>query len=98
MLQRNVYDSLKEWKERKSGKKCLVVRGARQVGKTYIVERFGENEYDSFIEINFLRNPGMKDIFSGDLDANSLIRNFSLYKPDAVFTEGRTLLFIDEIQ
>ena len=98
MLQRNIYDSLKEWKERKSGKKCLVVRGARQVGKTYIVERFGENEYDSFIEINFLRNPGMKDIFSGDLDANSLIRNFSLYKPDAVFTEGKTLLFIDEIQ
>ena len=44
MLQRNIYDSLKEWKERKSGKKCLVVRGARQVGKTYIVERFGEND------------------------------------------------------
>ena len=52
MLKRKAYQKLLEWKERQS-KKCLMIKGARQVGKTYLVREFGKNEYESFIEINF---------------------------------------------
>ena len=59
MLKRKVYDSLFEWKTNR-GDECLLIKGARQIGKTYVVEQFGKNEYESFIEINFLkrRNKG----------------------------------------
>ncbi|MGN1341038.1 MAG: AAA family ATPase, partial [Oscillospiraceae bacterium] len=47
-----MYDRLLDWKNTKS-KECLLIKGARQVGKTYLVRQFGKNEYESFIEINF---------------------------------------------
>ena len=56
MLKRKFYDFLKEWKERQS-KKPLLVRGARQIGKTFIVDCFGKANYPSYIYINFLENP-----------------------------------------
>ena len=52
MLKRKVYDNLLKWKANR-GKECLLIKGARQIGKTYLVEQFGKNEYESFIEINF---------------------------------------------
>ena len=88
---------LQEWR-RDIKKKSLIVRGARQVGKTYLVEAFGKSEYKSFIEINFLERPDLKNIFRGSLDINSLLMNFSLYLPNAIFEAGNTLLFMDEIQ
>ena len=48
MLRRDIIDELKKWKD-DSKRKCLVIRGARQVGKTYAVQRFGEEEYESFV-------------------------------------------------
>ncbi len=98
MLERNAYKYLLDWKCSAEQKKCLMVRGARQVGKTFIIRRFGEKEYKNFIEINFLKNPGLKNIFSGDLDINSLLLNFSVYMPEVRFIKGQTLLFLDEIQ
>ena len=56
MLKRKVYSQLLEWKN-STNKKCLIIKGARQVGKTYLVRAFGEAEYESFIEINFFRQP-----------------------------------------
>ena len=60
MLKRKIYSELLEFKrKRKTGqyRKCLFIKGARQVGKTYLIEKFGMNEYKSFIEINyFLHN------------------------------------------
>lgn len=53
MLRREVTDELKKWKKN-SKHKVLLVRGARQVGKTFAIERFCEDEYESFIEINFI--------------------------------------------
>ena len=97
MLRRDIIDELKKWKD-DSKRKCLVIRGARQVGKTYAVQRFGEEEYESFVEINFLENPSMKKIFSGDLDSKTIRTNISLYIPESRIVPGKTCLFLDEIQ
>lgn len=97
MLQREVTSIIKKWKE-KPDHKCLVIRGARQVGKTFTVEHFCRDEYSSFVEMNFLEMPSMKNIFSGDLDARTIKKNISLYIPEAKFIPGETCIFIDEIQ
>ena len=97
MLRRDIIDELKKWKD-DSKRKCLVIRGARQVGKTYAVQRFGVEEYESFVEINFLENPSMKNIFSGDLDSKTIRTNISLYIPESRIIPGKTCLFLDEIQ
>ncbi|MBQ9608476.1 MAG: ATP-binding protein [Lachnospiraceae bacterium] len=97
MLKRSAEIKLKEWKENKSHK-CLLVRGARQIGKTYLIEYFGKNEYKSCITINFLKNPSYKKIFEGDLDTKTLLMNISLYVTGAELIPGDTLIFLDEIQ
>ena len=96
-LRREVTEEFKRWKSDKNHK-CLMVRGARQVGKTYAIERFCEKEYESFIEINFLESPQMKMIFSGNLDAKTIKTNISLYIPGSKFISKKTCLFLDEIQ
>ncbi len=98
MLYREAYNRLLEWKNSEGRKKCLVVRGARQVGKTFIIERFAEKEYENTVEVDFLKSPQLKQIFAGNLDIPSLLLNFSIYMPQAEFREGCTLLFLDEIQ
>ena len=97
MLKRKIYDDLITWKSRK-GKKCLVVKGARQVGKTFSIELFARENYKHHITINFIQNPAYKAIFDGDLDGDTLIKQISLRVPGAVFVPGKTLLFLDEIQ
>ncbi len=97
MLRRTVTDELKKWKSRDK-RKCLMIRGARQIGKTYAVDHFGKTEYESYISINFLKTPSYKSIFEGDLDTKTLLMNISLYIPDAKLIKGRTLIFLDEIQ
>ena len=97
MLRRKAYDYLKKWKDRKR-RECLLIKGARQVGKTYLVERFGEREYESFIEINFLREPDLKEIFEGSLTADEIYKRMSLFIPGIRMIPGSTLIFLDEIQ
>ena len=96
MLQRKIMQVLQDWKKDPE-KKPLMIRGARQVGKTYIVRQFAE-EYDSFIELNFIEHPEYKVIFSGDLDPGTLITNISAYIPEARLVPGNTLILLDEIQ
>ena len=67
MLQRKIDKTLLEWKNQ-SKKKCLVVDGARQVGKTFAIRQFGESYYDELFYINFKETPSAKDIFSGRFD------------------------------
>ena len=62
MLKRKIWDYLKSWKE-DPDKKALLVTGARQIGKTYIIRRFGQENYKSFIEINFVENEMAAKIF-----------------------------------
>lgn len=97
MLKRKMYQFLTDWKSAK-GKECLLIKGARQIGKTFIVEEFGRNEYQSFVEINFLRSPSLKEIFSGDLSADEIYKRMSAYLPGTRFSKGSTLVFLDEIQ
>ena len=62
MIKRKMYKYLINWKQKKD-KSALIIKGARQVGKSYLVREFGRNEYESYIEINFLKNPLYKNIF-----------------------------------
>ncbi|MBQ3496005.1 MAG: ATP-binding protein [Clostridia bacterium] len=100
MLKRKVYDELLKWKkERKSGlKKCLMIKGARQVGKSYIVKAFGEAEYKSYIPIDFHKQPKMKEIFTGELTPDEIYKRMTAYIPNIQLIAGDTLIFLDEIQ
>ena len=80
MLKRKVYDKLVAWKNdrhEKHLKKCLLIKGARQVGKTYIVKEFGEKEYSSFVHIDFFRQKALKDIFAGELSSEEIIKRMN---------------------
>ena len=97
MLERKIDDELLKWKGSKSNKACII-NGARQVGKTFSVRQFAAKNYKSTFELNFLENPKLKDIFSGALDAKSVLLGICLNFPNIQFQEGNTLLFLDEIQ
>lgn len=100
MLKRKVYRELLEWRgERKNGlKKCLLIKGARQVGKSYIVKAFGKAEYRSFIYIDFFRQPNLKAIFNGELSADEIYKRMTANMPEIELIRGDTLIFLDEIQ
>ena len=68
----------KKWVDSKN-KKCLVIQGARQTGKTYIVERFAEENYEEIVEINFKQIPSAMDIFSGDLKVDNMVMSMSVF-------------------
>ena len=97
MLKRKAYAKLVEWKNSKN-KKTLMVKGARQVGKTYLVREFGRNEYTSFIEINFIRQKQLKAIFDSELSADNIYKRMTAAMPDIHLIPGKTLIFLDEIQ
>lgn len=97
MLRRKAYNQLLQWKLKK-GRECLLIKGARQIGKTYLARVFGKNEYQSFIEINFLKNPELKEIFSGSLAVTDIYKRLTAYLPTAKLIAGKTLIFLDEIQ
>lgn len=71
-LQRKAYDDFLKWKSAPD-RRALLVTGARQVGKTYLIREFGRNEYEVFLEINFIETPKAREIFEGDLDADTLV-------------------------
>lgn len=96
-LRRKFYDVLLAWKASK-GKECLLIKGARQVGKTYIIRKFGRENYENFVEINFIREPGFVSVFDGNLDAETIFSNISTLRPDFEIIPGKTLIFLDEIQ
>ncbi len=92
MLKRKIYDTLCAWRESKD-RECLLIKGARQIGKTYIVEYFGKKEYSSYIYLNFLLHPELNGIFEGALDPETIYKNIQLFIGDAEFIEGDTLIF-----
>ena len=98
MIKRKLYDYLLNWKNTK-GKEALVIKGARQVGKTFLVREFGKNEYESLREINFLKNGSYKSIFLNEnLSADEIYKRISAYIPNVNYIQNKTLLFLDEIQ
>ena len=96
-LKRKFYDYLVEWKASRR-RECLLVKGARQIGKTFILRKFGREKYRSFIEINFFKEPQFVSVFDGRLDADSIRAGISAIRRDVKFIDGDTLLFFDEIQ
>lgn len=97
MLKRKIYDKLIRWKSH-DNKQCLVIKGARQVGKTFIIELFARDNYKHYATLNFEKNPAYKAIFDGDLDIETLIKQISLRVPGVELIPGETLIFLDEIQ
>lgn len=97
MLKRKITKSLEEWVVKKN-KKCLMVQGARQTGKTYVIEKFAEKKYEEIVEINFKETPSAADIFSGDLDVENMVMAMRFRFPDKKIIPGKTLIFLDEIQ
>lgn len=97
MLKRKITQKLLEWKNEKN-KQCLLVRGARQVGKTYIIEDFAKKNYKSYIYINFELYPEYKQIFDGNLDIKTLKMKLEVTFPETPLITNNTILFLDEIQ
>lgn len=97
MLKRKVTALIKKWIDTKD-KKCLVVQGARQTGKTYAIERFAEDNYDELVEINFKEIPSAVEIFAGDLTVENMIMAMRFRFPEKKIVPGKTLIFLDEIQ
>ena len=94
-MKRDIYKLLIEWKN-ETNHKPLLLRGSRQVGKTFVINEFGINEFESFIVLNFERNPEYKDIFVS-FSPSEILEKISLYTASNV-KPGYTLLFLDEIQ
>ena len=95
-MKRKIDLYLKEWKQNPD-RKPLIVRGARQVGKTFSIREFGKT-YKSFIEINFITHPEFKGIFSQGYAVAEVEKQITFLHPEFQFVEGETLLFFDEIQ
>lgn len=96
VLARNVYSEFEAWKNTPDHG-ALLVTGARQVGKTFLIREFAEANYEVVLEINFVETPSAKAIFEGDLDADTLIANLTAFGSVAL-EQGATLVFLDEIQ
>jgi len=94
-MRRDVLDTLKDWKKEKN-RKVLLLRGARQVGKTFIVRELAK-EFNHFVEINFEKNADIQHFFEQNLDPARICTNLSAYYGTPII-DGRTLLFFDEIQ
>lgn len=96
-LKRKIDDYLEKWKS-SLDRLPIVVRGARQIGKTDAIQNFGKKNYKSFIEINFLLQSQYNVIFNDGFEVDKIIRNISLINPDFEFLPGETLIFFDEMQ
>ena len=96
-MKRKLINELLNWKKYKRNKP-LIIYGARQVGKTYLVREFAKENYEYLYEINFELDKDAKDLFSGNLNIDNLFIQLSSYKTDIPILEGKTLLFFDEAQ
>ena len=96
-LRRKIDDFLIEWKQSKD-KLPLIIKGARQIGKTDSIENFTKNNYKYFVEINFALQPEYKTIFDNGFDVDVIISNISMINPNFIFKPKETLIFFDELQ
>lgn len=95
-MYRTAFEKLCKWKERKN-RKPLIIEGARQVGKTWLMKEFGKQAYEDTVYINFDSNSKMAELFSTDLNTERLIMGIEIYIGRKINPEN-TLLIFDEIQ
>lgn len=96
-LKRKIDKYLIEWKNDKF-KMPLIVKGAKQIGKTEAIENFAKNNYENVIEINFALQKQFISIFDDGFDVDDILKNITLINPDFNFVPNKTLIFFDEIQ
>ena len=97
-MRRFVYTQLLDWKNTPDcERKPLVVEGARQVGKTWLARELGANEFETFIELNFEKQPSLRSLFELDFDFERIFLAIMAFTGKKV-EPGKTLLFLDEIQ
>ena len=98
-MRRKIYDQLLQWKNRSNGKSALLLQGARRVGKSYIVENFAQNEYRSYILIDFnMIDSQVKDMFYHDLnDLNTFFLKLTTFFNTKLY-ERQSLIILDEVQ
>ncbi len=95
-MYRNKIEELKKWKE-SPNRKPLIIRGARQVGKTWLMKEFGEKYYEKCAYINFDDNTRMNKLFEEDFDLNRIIQGLKIESGVNIEAEN-TLIILDEIQ
>ena len=86
-----------EWKNSEF-KKPLVIKGIRQCGKTYIVQKFAKENYENVVYMNFILEPDKKLAFTGNIDVDTILLNLSALIPGSRFVKGKTCIILDEIQ
>ena len=96
-LKRKIDEYLIEWKKDEH-KLPLIIKGARQIGKTNAIRNFGKNNYKTYIEINFALQPQFKTIFENGFEVDNIIKNITLKLPEIELNENNTLIFFDEMQ
>lgn len=97
LLERKIDTYLAEWKANPQ-RLPLIVKGARQIGKTASIELFASKYYKSVVEINFVLQKQYQSIFDDGFEVDTILRNISLINPDFTFLPNETLLFFDELQ
>ena len=97
LLKRKVDAYLVAWKKNPD-RKPLIIKGARQVGKTCSIERFARQNYASVVSINFVEQKKYRDVFNDGFEVDVLLKNISLLNPEFRFIPGDTLFFFDELQ
>jgi uncharacterized protein len=95
-MKRILYQNLLEWKSSQR-RKPLLLQGARQVGKTWLINEFGKQEYKHFVYLNFEQTPSLKTLFTNELTPNKIIENIGLFLGKKV-NSAETLICFDEIQ
>lgn len=97
LLKRKIDKYLTDWKNRPD-RKPLIIKGARQIGKTRSVEWFAGQNYASVIEINFIEQKKYCEIFNDGFEVDAILKNISLLNPELKFIPGNTIFFFDELQ
>ena len=95
-MKRDLINKLIDWKA-SSNRKPLIIHGARQVGKTYLVKEFGKQYYDNTIYVNFETNKELSSQIDDSIDAKYIINKLELFYGEKIIP-GKTLIFFDEIQ
>ena len=95
-MKREIINDLIKWKD-SNNRKPLIVHGARQVGKTYIIKEFGKTYYDNLIYVNFETNHELSSIINDSIEAEYIINKLELFYGEKI-VPGKTLIFFDEIQ
>lgn len=96
-LKRKIDEYLAKWKAQEN-RLPLIIKGARQIGKTESIEHFAEEHYEYIVRINFVLEQKYKTIVRDGYEVGSIVKNISLIDPNKKFVEGKTLIFFDELQ